>query len=292
MTLFVRKLFYFLLPLPLLLLGLFGYYLVRKQKVDASFERIAQYNTLLMGDSQLQRINPALFPDSTFNFASSAEHYFFTYQKLAHLLSLPDNNIRTVVLGASVHSFAPVYNRMNNLSLPEGKASLKRFMYFLDQNALLQWASTDFSLKYTLKGICLEPDWGGFYESTNTNPDTAILRKTFDLHYKTLAGLDTFSWEQLTYLRRIVALCKAKKVELVLVATPYHPLYQSWITPAYKAFFYNHIASFQGVLFLDYSQKQDKMWMSDANHLNRQGALKFTRLMVQDMANGAGNSAE
>ena len=80
----------------------------KKIKVSTKFEQISGYEYLLMGDSQMQRINSSYFSGAACNIASSAEHYYFTYRKLLRLLENEDHNIRKIILGAAPHNFAPL----------------------------------------------------------------------------------------------------------------------------------------------------------------------------------------
>jgi hypothetical protein len=281
---FIRRLLYFLIPVPVFLLFSFIYYLIQAERVEAEFTKISGYETLLMGDSQLQRINPALFENRTYNFASSAEHYYFTYQKLERLLSIKDHNIRQVILGLSVHNFAPVYNRLFDLEQPEGKSSLAKYFYFLDLEDHAEWIEDDLEVKAMVKAVLGKPEWGGFEQSVNESPKSEIINKTFNMHYRQGDDGDALATEQQLYLNRIDSLCKANDVSLVLISTPYHPLYKKKIDPAYFDYFAKILQMMPKkahINYLDFKIKPELM--SDANHLNKKGATLFTNMIVNEL---------
>jgi hypothetical protein len=79
---FQRRLVVFSLPVFLAMLVTLGVYLVVKSNVDAKLEKMGAHETLIMGDSQMQRINGKYFSSTTKNTASSGEHFYITYNKL------------------------------------------------------------------------------------------------------------------------------------------------------------------------------------------------------------------
>ena len=82
MKAFVLKLLYFFLT-PILFIGLLilVIYNINKLYVELELKKISEYESVIMGDSQMQRIKPNLFDVKTYNFASSGEHYYITYRK-------------------------------------------------------------------------------------------------------------------------------------------------------------------------------------------------------------------
>lgn len=281
---FIRKLLYFLIPVPVFLLFSFIYYLIQAERVENEFTKISGYETLLMGDSQLQRINPELFDSKTYNFASSAEHYYFTYHKLERLFSIKDNKIKQIILGLSVHNFAPVYNRLFDLEQPEGKSSLAKYFYFLDLEDNAEWVAGDFDVKAMFKAILAKPEWGGFEQSVNKNPNPAIINKTFNMHYRQGNDEDAIASEQQVYLNRIDSLCKANEVSLIHISTPYHPLYKKKIDPIYFNYFAKIVQVINNKYYINYLDFEIKPeLMSDANHLNKKGAYLFTNMIVKEL---------
>jgi len=64
------------------------FYFNTNSKVNKRLDEISTYETLILGDSQMQRISPSCFTQETYNFASAGEHYFFTFCKARKILAL------------------------------------------------------------------------------------------------------------------------------------------------------------------------------------------------------------
>ena len=177
---FTIKTIIFCIPALLFFISTFIFYHISKSKVDSKLNEFSEYQILLMGDSQIQRLNGELISERTKNIASAGEHYYFTYQKLLTLFENKNHKIGKLILGVSIHNFAPVYNRLFNIDFPEGKNSLKRYIYFIrpfDNSNFI--ASFGGLFKSVFSGIYSTPDWGGYKESTNSNPnkDLATLKE-------------------------------------------------------------------------------------------------------------------
>ncbi len=85
---FLLKIILFTSPLFVFILFSLLYFLFKFQKIDAKMKKIAEeYECVLMGDSQIQRLKADLFTPKTINLASSGEPYFFTYNKIKKLKS-------------------------------------------------------------------------------------------------------------------------------------------------------------------------------------------------------------
>jgi len=236
-----------------------------------------------MGDSQIQRINPEYFKCRTFNFGSSGEHYYFTYSKLRKLLSAKTCNIKIIVLGVSVHNFAPVYQRMVDLNCKEGKSSLERYFYFInffdDETFNLKNSITQ---KDFLKGLTRKPDWSGFLESINKNPEKKDIERVLNIHYKVDTKID-FS-KQETYLEKIIRLCKKKNIKILALSTPIHQYYKSHIPEIYFKNFndiMNKNPELKHLNFLNVNIPSD--YMSDGNHLNKDGAKIYSKLISAEV---------
>ncbi|MDA3867932.1 MAG: hypothetical protein PF489_14470 [Salinivirgaceae bacterium] len=280
---FLKRFVIFSVPVFLASLVTFGVYLAVKHKVDARLEKMSACETLIMGDSQMQRINGNFFSSNTKNLASSGEHFFITYEKLKQILSVPEPKLERIVLGVSVHSFAPVYNRMLDLSFPEGKRSWERYLYFLSSfTAPMPFDVDKAPMINSLEGIYKGPDWGGLFESEHSNPDTATIDQIYKMHFSRKGNAEMFCENQKEYLYMIDSLCKANNITLFLCSTPYHPDYKKRIPDEYFDFFYETMSHFnpeQHINFLADSSKPQ--WMSDANHLNITGAKVYSEKINQ-----------
>lgn len=284
---FTIRLLAFSIPAFFLLIVTITYYCISKSTTDTKLNEAAKHQLILMGDSQIQRLNGALLAENSKNLASSAEHYYFTYQKLLSLVEQNQYKIEQLLLGVSIHSFAPVYNRLFDLQFPEGKKSLQRYLYFIRPLDGSSFLSNNFgveSIKFLLAGVYAKPEWGGFKESNNTNPTDAVINKTFDMHYSIKQDEEKFSYSQQAYLYKIDSLCSKYNIELTLISTPYHTKYKDKVDPEYMEFFSETLMNLNHrnhLNFIEDSILPDLM--SDANHLNKQGAVKYARKIQKEL---------
>ena len=276
----------FCIPALLFFISTLIYYNISKSSIDSKLNKLSEeYQFLLMGDSQIQRLNGELISKGTKNIASSGEHYYFTYQKLLKLVKNKNHKFDKLILGVSIHNFAPVYNRLFNIEFPAGKKSLERYLYFIhpfdDSNFLNGF---DGLLKPIFSGIYSTPDWGGFYESNNSNPNMEIINSTFNMHFSIKQNEEKFSYSQRNYLYKIDSLCADNNIDLILVSTPYHYRYKEKIDAEYLDFFSETLKKINHRYHLNFiADKIDPSFMSDANHLNKFGAKCYSEIIRKEI---------
>lgn len=268
----------------IIITSIFYYY--SKLDVDSKLNEISEYECLLMGDSQIQRLNGELITKSTINIASSGEHYYFSYNKLKRLVKNKNHSINKVILGVSVHNFAPVYNRLFNLDFPEGKNSLIRYLYFIqlfDGSKFIDHVAK-LPIGRLLLSVYSEPDWGGFIESNNANPTTEIIDTTFKMHFSVKNEEDKFSHSQREYLYKIDSLCAENNIDLIILSTPYHSKYKEKIKPEYYLYFAETLRNLKSNIHINFlSDKVDPNYMSDTNHLNKIGAKHYSEIIGKEL---------
>jgi hypothetical protein len=283
---FLKKVMLFL-SVPIVLIGLTELVCYRDmyKKVGVRFNQLAKSKVLLMGDSQIQRLDSSLFADSTSMLASSGEPYYATYFKLKRILDQDDVKVEEVILGVSPHNFAPIYNKILDREWPEGKKSMKRYFFFLDIHNSIYFNYKDvFSPKF-IELIWSEPEWGGYVVSENSNPDSVTINKIFKMHY----GDDSLKYRsegmQLEYLELLSELCEKGGIKLHLISTPYHKDYVKRINPNY----FNHMST--ALESINYTQHVDFIiddvvpdFMSDANHLNSSGSKYYTSRLLEEIS--------
>jgi hypothetical protein len=281
---FITNLFFFSIPMVLFLLFTVVFYLIELQKVELKINFIAKYDIILMGDSQMQRINPKLFHNKTYNFASSGEHYYFTYNKIKKLINAKNHKVKQIILGVSAHSFAPVYNRLIDSKYIEGQSSFSRYLYFLNVNNDDFINTSDLFDKNSVKAIFDGPDWGGYYQSEFKNPNTSTINSIFTIHYSKQSNENVLAQKQAYYLAQIDSICHKHKIKLTLVSLPYHHLYQSKINILYSNklnMVVNDLKNHHYISYLNY--KINPELMSDGVHLNKKGAEQFTKSISKAM---------
>ena len=95
---FAYRILVFCIPLLGFVVISLVYYKFVKTQNETKIKDISKFESILMGDSQIQRINTDYFTVKSHNFASKSEHYYFTYQKLLQLLN-SKHSIKRVIFG-------------------------------------------------------------------------------------------------------------------------------------------------------------------------------------------------
>ena len=286
---FIRLIYFFSIPFALFILFTLLYYYSYKQYVSSDLKKISEYECIIMGDSQLQRLQSELFKYKTFNFASSGEHYYFTYQKIKKIVGFKDQKIKKIILGVSLSSFGPAYNRLFDLNFSEGQNSLERYFYFINLNDNEFFKPKDIFKKNIfrniLKGIYIKPDWGGLFVSNSENPDSLTVNKVFNIHYGIKKNERVVSEEQIKYLINIEQLCNENNIDLYLVSGPIHPMYKKNVDSIYYDVLTSTVLSLKNTKYINYlNEKTKPNLISDPVHLNSKGADIYTK-MISDSLN-------
>ena len=96
----------------------------------------------------------------------------------------------------------------------------------------------------------------------------------------------------------MISLCKAKGVTVALVTCPTHPYYYQYLDSTVTAFSSNIAKELalrhKNVVYLDYLRCRDFSHkdMSNPNHLNGQGAIKFTQMLNERIVDGLSEDSE
>ena len=269
---FIIKVFFFCLS-PLVIL--FISFIIKQKITHNKLKNIGLENTiLLMGDSQMRRVDPSLFSINAKNLASSGEHFFFSYEKLKLVLDANNHQIRYLLLSVSSHSFAPVYSRLLDLDKNEGSASLKNSLFFLEDIKMGEYETIDLVLHPGFYKSILSPiDWGGHYKSTNAKHSEDVVKKVASTHYVSTA-LEKYDY-QLPYLQKIIDLCSDHEIQVILVSLPVHNNYKSRIPEKYINTLKSNIESLSKankIIYIDYfTSETPESLLSDPNHLNAKG---------------------
>lgn len=280
---FCIKIVKFSLPCLVFILVTPLFYYYSKLNIDSKLNEISNYECLLMGDSQIQRFDGRLTEKPVKNIASSGEHYYFSFNKLKHLIKNKKHKIKQVILGVSMHNFAPTYSRAFNLDYSEGTNSLNRYLYFFnlfDESDFINLAN-DLPIIKLIKSVYYKPDWGGFVESNNSNPSMEIIKETLKIHYTIQKDEDEFGGSyQRDYLYKIDSLCTKNNIELILLSTPYHNKYKEKIKPEYYVYFEETLKKLNTRIHINFiSEKVNSNFMSDANHLNVVGVEFYSKII-------------
>jgi hypothetical protein len=252
----------------------------------SEFKPISEYECLIMGDSQTQRINPEYFTTKTYNLASSGEHFYFTLQKIKKIIRCKNHKTKQIILGVSTHNFAPVYSKYFDTQFPEGKYSLVKYFYFIDVQEFIHKViegkefirKDDLFCISNVKSVLFgDPDMGGLFKSDLANPDSSIINETLKRQYGTTKS---YSLSQVKYLKEIVKLCSKNKIDVYLISTPYHPYYLSKVDDYYFKIFNKTISELDNVTYISYITPNFRVdFMADANHLNTKGSDVISKMI-------------
>jgi hypothetical protein len=257
----------------------------------------AEINTLIMGDSRIQKaIDDARLPASR-NVAVNGESLYFTYHKLQDCLS-SQGAIRRVVLGLGYHSLSTACD--NNVDGREKVEHDNSAVYFnhlppmerkrlaLDHLANLPLFSAKvFNRTMGLPGFKDGSDnyWGGYFNefgrSCFSREKTDVrLNFLFDDH-----GQERWmSKIQTVYLDSIIALCTRKNIELILVNTPSHPYFLKNVPASYREA-YGRIKKDPRIRFLDFSDVplDDSSFLPDGDHVSVKGSKLTARILADSL---------
>lgn len=275
---FLKNIVIFTIPILVVLVLCFVNVVYNYYDTLARLRIMSNYRILIMGDSQMQRINPKYFIDSCYNFASSGEHYYFTYQKIMLLTNNPNYKIKQIVLGVSAHNFSPINSKLFDVRSFEGKNSLSRYYYFIRSQDFIS-LKDKFRINIMRTIILSKTDWAGFYNSNYANPDTSTMNKSLKMHYQSYNNINHCESQEL-FLEKIVDLCASTKIQLIFVATPYHQYYKKNVNSHYFKILNNNLKKYQPITFLNYiNDTISPSYFSDANHLNTKGAEFYSKMI-------------
>ena len=276
---FLKKaLLYIVIPIVVCHLLFFLAYKLISSQVDGRLQEIARKNSvLIMGDSQMQKFAPDLIDGDVENVASSGEHYFVTYSKLRKMLAAKDHKIRTILLGVSLHNFAPLFLNHFDPDHIEGKITVQHQMFFYDlfANEFIQPHQLILDKNFFL-GVINGPVWGHDV-FTHKNPDTLLLAWGMKFIYDGPVK-ENLPQAQPFYLDKIVELCGQENISLMLISPPVHQYCKSHVDPAYYQTLQKVVSDHGNLLHVNFLiDSTQSIYMNDVNHLNKEGAEVYTR---------------
>lgn len=283
---FITSLLWFFLPLILVIIVIS---ITLKKSVNDKVNCVVdeKTTTLMLGHSQTEcGINDSLITGVK-NFSSSAEPYFYTYQKLKKIVSI-NQNIKTVLISFSnnqidtlmnewtygdkyLQNFYPKYNFVMN-SEDAGLLFKNNFTGFISSEHKSFMENLDIVLK-SKYAILSDRKWGSYLYLKRNKIDS--LNKTDTIKKMMAHHSENYSKINIQYLHKIVDLCKKNDIKLVLVRMPLYPTYFK----TKNEILYQRIRKeyFSDVPFLDFhsvSFKDDEF--GDYDHLNYKGAKRFS----------------
>ncbi len=246
--------------------------------------------TLIAGNSRPECAFNDSIISNTVNIAAVAEPYFYTYIKLRKLLAA-NPGIQNVFVELGNNSLLD--SAMNEWVYGKGAIQYlypkyAQLMSFQEKNILLQNNPMEFlksiSLNFKANFILLSSRstnalksklMGGYTAKTGSHIFENINDKKQVADHSSKNSLAEFN---LSYLDKIVVLCKANKRNIYFIQSPVHPAYN--LTQSNRL--YDSILEhrYRGIKLLDFSKFQmvDADYF-DFHHLNSDGARKVSYAM-------------
>jgi hypothetical protein len=249
---------------------------------------------LFIGDSHIQLgINDKLLPNSK-NLANPGEALYYTYYKLAPILT-NNPSIKRVYLGFSYHNISSYIN--DNIYGIRSKDIAPRYFFILPFSEKIKIiAHNRNSFPTFFRNVLTR----GFYTLFTKNKDfsfigtyennfikTAAVKELIDkrilVQYYENNFLRDYSYINITYLNKIIDLCKKNKVELILMNTPIQSYYQSRIPQKFIKK-YSDIIKKNGLKNIAFQglQMNDSCFIGDGDHLSQNGAQIITKFLAKN----------
>lgn len=265
---FISRGIIFVLPLAILpaVIGL-GYHLHRPDSLSLPDP---SKSILILGDSHTEcGINDSLFSNSI-NLSESSESYLFSYAKL-QMLTSGQETFNTLLLSVNPRSLS------TRTSIP-GVYKFNSTLCLLDWNTLQDYLD---EMPLYMAGRLLRPFWqepcleGGFLELSHCK-----LAKDIELNQGKEPNSCIAHPLELTYLKKIVQLCKKENIHLYFVNVP---MYNAGHYYNMNNFYRCIDTNFRDIRFLDYvNMALPDSCFADTGHLNRKGAEIFSRILEED----------
>ncbi len=293
MKLFLKRTSIFLLVLLLLFVTAFG---VMDYLVNKEFDRYRvnpNITTVFMGDSHPQcAVNDALIPNVR-NFSQAAEASYYTYFKMRVLLQ-NNPSIKKVYLGLGYHNISTHYDHYIYGTHAKDIAAryffilpLKEKLSILAKNPIDAVELLENAWNNGLKNRKLENADNtilGHYENffVNVAARKSSIDKRLKLQFTESGRLRDFSELNISYFEKMVALCRAKNVALIVINTPTHPYYKSRVPAKFRARYDEILTQNKLDLFsFDALTLNDSAYVPDGDHISAKGAAYTTALFKQ-----------
>lgn len=243
-------------------------------------------HAVMLGDSHaMWAIDDAQIPGLR-NISLNAEGYRYTYAKLSYLLQ-HEPHIERIYLTVGPHNFSGYFDEY--ITGDSFKFFVHRYLSVMDASdyvTLMQVNLRGFpELLKKVVAVGFMPGvrgkcelYGAFpddHERKVFDPESA--RRRLDSQFFLDGRVIGESVSNVTYLERIVTLCRERGVRLTIVSTPMHERYVQGVPAHYKQrladFIANHNLEYYHFAGLDLP---DSAYLPDGDHLNYDGAMRAT----------------
>ncbi len=251
---------------------------------------------LAIGHSQLyDGFDAKVFGYNAFNLSNSSQEFIENYYILKQLLDdMP--NLQVVIMPLAYPEVSPLGSKYE---LSERSTYYHEYMQ-IDYDGKIP-------LKYRFEGINIPKACSKIYEyyikhenligcdSLGRRDMYDSMKRTWKLEdnkviskYYTLKQHSNFELRGEQYLRMILNLLKEKKIQLVLVSTPYYNGSLNLLNQQQQSFVDDYTAELvdkEGVMYLNFQYNTDfkDADFFDEAHLSRVGAEKFTKMLKEKL---------
>lgn len=268
-----------------LTIATFGLILVSYISESIAFRLDQNIREIYIGDSHIQcAINDSLLTNSK-NISTASESFYFSYFRLVNVIK-KNHQLEKIFLGFSYHSLSSYYD-----DYICGQYSLSvspKYFYVVpieEKFQLALWnAGTLNSFVKEILSVGHEilfdeknffSDFGYSNNFSNTKASEIYMEQRLLTQYSTHKSTRDFSEINLRYLKKIIELCKANKITLILLNTPLHPFYKSKVPTLYSAK-YKDLISKYGLRVVDLQNLSlpDSCFAPDGDHVSKRGAIE------------------
>ena len=288
MRIFIKRILLFFIVGVLFLLATY-FFLTFYLNQQANFQLNPNKKILILGHSHPERAyNDSLIPN-TINLASAAESYLYTLAKTRKIIQ-KNSQIHTVFIECTNNQFSVEMddwtwgNKMSNrLHLYAPFLNFKETkQLFLKNPMLFIESSSVFFRKSFEKILSADYDYigkiGGYYWND------LKLEKEPNSNAKMIFNFEV-SYNNISYLKKIITFLNSKDVEVILVRTPTLEAYNY----RYSNEQYSNIIKeeFNNIQVLDFSAYDMKYsYYGDSQHMNNIGSRKFSKWFASLLSKG------
>jgi hypothetical protein len=238
--------------------------------------------TLFMGASHIECCIDDSYLENAINLANASERYPFTYLKLQKILSDKTKIVHIVLQCAPTDLSQAADKKIFSVDNEMVSYIPLYYPYFQEEewteygdykSDIIQILLSKFYKNWALSAKKYFSQYGGYHEYGG-------VFDPYKTKYERLDSINFGNEVNLSYLRKIVDVCKSNNIRLTLLYCPmYNPeLYYD------QDYYYNVLKTkFGDVEFLDYSHLElPNEFRRDAHHLgNKKGSTYFTKVMAE-----------
>jgi hypothetical protein len=283
---FIKKIIVFLslAILAIMTIVISSNYIVESQ---SSFKIDDDITKLVIGHSHSEcSVNDSILKNSI-NLSSSGESYFYNYQKLKKVIG-DNNQINTI--------FIEFTNNQVDSMMDDWIWNFEKMSHYLhlytpymdseDFELLLKNNPTDLLASYSIAtrkhfyrilsgDYDLIDEVGGYNEEKGSKVDKLIADNEYNSR---ISKNHSLSKANLSYLRKMVDLCKKNNIKIFFIRSPQHPLYPDLSN---ESIYQNVLKTqFKDIELFDFNAMNlPNSHYLDLDHLNYKGAKQFTTLL-------------